>query len=240
VVNFATPNIPGASDLYNKIAAKVAEKDTNVLSKLESTASELKAQLETDLEDLKSKIMAMIPELPELPSLNLQAEMTALSSLVPGTDGYASKLASIGTSFGDALASSGYSLDTIVSDSASAISSAASSLAAGLSVVSPSSALASKIPNFELPSGAVKALEVAQASLQPDKDAIAELASVFSADKTQDIAKAIFGDAVARESLEKKAAALKTKLEPLVLKFEAKAKRIEQQYKQANAETRSA
>ena len=105
MVDFISPNLPGASALYNKIAAKVHEIDTKLLisANLTSSASDMKAMVEADLIDLKSIVEGMIPELSTAPTLNLQAEITALSSLTAGSSAYTAKLASIGTSFGSAI-----------------------------------------------------------------------------------------------------------------------------------------
>jgi len=186
MVNFTTPNLPAASAVYNKIASKVDSIEKDVMGKLESTASDLKASLEPDLLDLKAKTMSMIPELPSLPSLNLQAEITSLAALSPGSGEYASKLASIGTSFGGAISTGGYSLDSIVSDGASALAGAVGSLSAA-------------IPNMELPPGATEAIEVAKASILPTIDAVKEDASKFSTDETVDEVKAVYGDVVSKK-----------------------------------------
>ena len=221
MVDFKTPDLPGASAVYNKIAAKADAIEKDVMSKLNVDASALTSTLKTDLLDLKDKVQGMIPELPTAPSLNLQSEITALSNLTVGSDAYKAKLASIGTSFGSAITSGGYDLDTIASAGADALKGATGSLAAA-------------IPNMELPSGATEAIEVAKAALQTAVDAVEEAASEFSTDKSEDLVKGIFGDAVATESLESDMTALAAKLEPLALKFEAKAKRWEQQLKEAN------
>ena len=238
MVDFKTPSLPGASALYNKIASKVDEIEKDVLSKLEVDASALTSALKTDLLDLKAKTKDMIPELPTAPSLNLQSEIGALSNLTAGSGDYAAKLSSLSSSFGSAISAGGYSLDSIVSSGASALSGAASALAAGTSSVSASSALSAAIPNFELPAGATEAIEIAKASLQPDVDVVKEAASLFSTDKTEDLVKGIFGDAVARESLETDMAALEAKIKPFAEAFEAKAKRLEQQIKEVNATAR--
>ena len=130
MVDFTTPNLPGASALYNKIASKVHEIDTKLLTadNLVSSASDMKTMVEADLTDLKATVEGMIPELPSLPSLNLQAEITALSGLAAGSSAYTAKLASIGTSFGGAISTGGYSLDSIASAGASALAGATGSL----------------------------------------------------------------------------------------------------------------
>ena len=225
MVDFKTPDLPGASDVYNKIAGKVDDVEKSVMGKLDSTASALKASLEPDLLDLKAKVQGMIPELPTAPSLNLQSEITALSNLTVGSDAYTAKLATIGTSFGSAITAGGYNLDSIASAGASALAGATGSLTAA-------------IPNMELPTGATDAIEIAKAALQPDIDAVAEAASEFSTDKSEDLVKGIFGDALARESLETDMAAVESKMKSFAEAFETKAKRLTQQLKEVNATAR--
>ena len=225
MVDFKTPDLPGASDVYNKIASKVDDVEKSVMGKLDSTASALKSSLEPDLLDLKAKVQGMIPELPTAPSLNLQSEITALSNLTVGSDAYTAKLATIGTSFGSAITAGGYNLDSIASAGASALAGATGSLTAA-------------IPNMELPTGATDAIEIAKAALQPDIDAVAEAASEFSTDKSEDLVKGIFGDALARESLETDMAAVESKMKSFAEAFETKAKRLTQQLKEVNATAR--
>jgi hypothetical protein len=238
VVNFATPNIPGASDLYNKIAAKVAEKDTNVLSKLESTASELKAQLETDLEDLKSKILAMIPELPPTAPINLQAEITSLLQLTPGSDSFNTKLASISQQFSSGLKSSGYELDKVISEGTSAVTNAAANIASGTSSVSPISALSAAVPNLELSPIATEAVEVAKAALQPIKDSLKELASKFEEDMTENELEALYGDGYARETLSDESTSLASKLKSSAEAFGKRVERLGKEFEEAAGQRR--
>ena len=241
MVDFTTPSLPGASEIYNSVAKKVDEIEGKVLdsTNLSATASSLTSTLNTDLTDLKAKTLAIIPELPTTPSLNLQAELTALTGLTPGGNQYINKLSSITNSFGSGITASGLSLDTIVSDASSAISSATSALADGTSSVSISSALSAKIPNFELPPGATEAVEKAKSSLLPIADGLKEAASSFSEDDAEDLVTGIFGDAKAREKLASDMAALESRLKPHAEAFDAKIKALEERLKQSNTEART-
>jgi len=225
MVAFSIPNLPGASEVYNKIASKVDSIEKDVMSKLEVDASALAGSLTTDLLDLKAKTMSMIPELPSLPSLNLQAEITSLAALSPGSGEYASKLASIGTSFGGAISTGGYSLDSIVSDGASALAGATGSLSAA-------------IPNMELPAGATEAIELAKAALQPDTDVLKEVASSFSIDETVDEVKGIFGDAFAKNTLADSAKALASAAETAGKVFNGRAERLAKELKEVQTQER--
>ena len=227
MVDFTTPNLPGASALYNKIASKVHEIDTKLLTadNLVSSASDMKTMVEADLTDLKATVEGMIPELPSLPSLNLQAEITALSGLAAGSSAYTAKLASIGTSFGGAISTGGYSLDSIASAGVSALAGATGSLA-------------SAIPNMELPPGATEATEIAKAALQPDTDVLKEAASAFSTDETVDEVKGIFGDAFATNTLADSAKALTSAAETAGKVFNGRVERLAKELKEVQRQER--
>jgi len=240
-MNFKTPNLPGASILYNAIARKVAEIEDKILTELNlaTTAADLVAKIESDLLDLKEKTKGLMAELPIAAALNLQAELQALNGLSLGTDQYANKLASITTAFGPAIKSGGYNLDSIITDSASTISAATSALKSGSSSVSITSALSSKIPNFELPPGAVVAIEKAKASLLPEFKSLKELAHSFSESVSEDLVKGIFGDKKARDKLATDLAALEAKLKPAAAAFGAKAKRLEKRLSERRVNERT-
>ena len=225
MVDFSIPNLPGASAVYNKIASKVDSIEKDVMSKLEVPASALAGSLTTDLLDLKAKTSSMIPKLPSLPSLNLQAEITSLAALSPGSGEYASKLASIGTSFGGAISTGGYSLDSIASAGASALAGATGSLSAA-------------IPNMELPAGATEAIELAKAALQPDTDVLKEVASSFSIDETVDEVKGIFGDVFAKNTLADSAKALASAAETAGKVFNGRAERLAKELKEVQRQER--
>jgi hypothetical protein len=219
MVNFTTPNLPGASDIYNKIASKVDSIEKDVMSKLEGEASVLASSLSTDLMDLKVKTGDMIPELPSLPAVNLQSEITSLAALSPESGEYTVKIASITTSFGSAISAGGYNLDSIVSDGISSLAGATGSLAAA-------------IPNMELPEGATEAIELAKASLLPDKDAVKEAASTFSTDETVDELKGIFGDAFATNTFDASVAALDIAANTAVNTFNSRDERLAKELKE--------
>jgi len=225
MVDFSIPNWPGASAVYNKIASKVDSIEKDVMSKLEVDASALAGSLTTDLLDLKAKTLSMIPTLSSFPSLNLQAEITSLAALAPASGAYAAKLASIGTSFGGAISTGGYSLDSIASAGVSALAGATGSLA-------------SAIPNMELPPGATEATEIAKAALQPDTDVLKEVASAFSIDETIDEVKGIFGDAFAKNTLADSVKALASAAETAGKVFNGRAERLAKELKEVQRQER--
>ena len=137
MADFKVPNLCGASPEFNAIQTKFESMMTSATDGLEVDASALKATLDTDVTSLVADLKAMIPELPALPNVNLQAQLTSLSGLSIGSGQHNTLLADIATKFDSALTASGFSLDTLVSDASSAIG-------AGTS-------LSASIPNFELP-----------------------------------------------------------------------------------------
>ena len=225
MANFSIPNLPGASEVYNKIASKVDSIEKDVMSKLEVDASALAGSLTTDLLDLKAKTLSMIPELPSLPSVNLQSEITSLAALAPASPAYASKLASIGTSFGGAISTGGYSLDSIASAGVSALAGATGSLAGA-------------IPNMELPPGATEATEVAKAALQPDTDVLKEVASTFSIDVSVDDITGIVGDVFATNTLADSAKTLASAAETAGKVFNGRAERLAKELKEVQRQER--
>tara|TARA_Y100000034_G_scaffold127388_1_gene180103 strand:- start:67 stop:1431 length:1365 start_codon:yes stop_codon:yes gene_type:complete len=136
---------------------------------LEVDASTLAATAKADITAAVSELRNLTPKLPELPNVNLQSQLSSLSGIAAGLPQHTQLLADITTKFGDALATSGFSLDTLVSDAFSAVT-------AGTS-------LSAKIPNFEVPAAGgdviQKAIEVLQANpIKPeDLEDIAEKVS---------------------------------------------------------------
>jgi len=235
MVDFTTPNLPGANALFNAVAAKVESIDIAAVANKSKDAADVVDKLKADLEDLKAKTGLVIPTLPTLPSLNLQAELTALTGLTAGGNQYISKLSSISNNFGSGLTAGGFSLDSIVSEASTTLASAATALSNGTSSVSLSSALSAKLPNFELPPGATEAIEKAKASLLADLPSLKELAHSFSESITADETKGLYGDKLSREAMESNLSSLASNLESAVFKFNAKAKRLQTNSEQMDA-----
>lgn len=226
MVDFTTPSLPGASEVYNKIAQKTDEIEKTVKAGLDATASALTSTLNADLVDLKAKTKDMIPELAATTPVNLQAEVEGLLAMSPNSTLYAEKLAGIGTQFGTALSSGGYDLDQLVTDGSTALSGAIGSLSGAL-------------PNFELPAGAEEALEVAKGALQPAIDAAKELAQQFSTDMSADDLTGMYGDAYSTQTLSEALTGTAAKLKTAAENFEAKITALEKQREQRAAESRT-
>ena len=154
-----------------------------------TSATALKSAVEGKLTSVTSGLSSLVPEIPELPALSLQTELTSLAAIdlttPAGLLDYQSKLSSITDSFGGALSSSGFNLDTIVSQVAPSTG-ALSSVSGALSNITDAASGASSLiddaisnvtgslpslttggdvcelcPNFKLPSGATEAIQEA-------------------------------------------------------------------------------
>ena len=163
-------------DLTTSGLAGVNEKFNNILKKVDSVADTMKAQIQGDasaaaaaiggdLSALTGELRNLIPQGLELPNINLQSQLSSLSSISDPTQA-ANLLSSITSSFGTELSASGFNLDTLVSNAKSAI-------AGGTS-------LSFSIPNFEKPADGVSAaFQKAVAVKIPDKDTVKETAATF-------------------------------------------------------------
>ena len=165
MADFKVPNLCGASPEFNAIQTKFESMMTSAIDGLEVDASALKTTLDTDVASLVTDLKAMIPELPSLPNVNLQAELTSLSGLSAGSFEHGTLLAEITTKFGSALTASGFSLDSLVSDAAAAITGGTD--------------LCSAVPNFIVPAAGGDAVEKSVEVLQAAEDSISEKLSTL-------------------------------------------------------------
>ena len=182
-------SICGANLDFDAITDATSDLKSTLTSQLGgnfTSATALKSAVEGKLTTVTSGLSSLVPAIPELPALSLQGELTSLAAIdlsnPLGVLDYQSKLASITDSFGGALSSSGFNLDSIVSQvapSTGAISGALSSATDALSGVTDAASgalssatdalsgltsggdICSVVPNFELPSGATEALQKA-------------------------------------------------------------------------------
>ena len=182
-------SICGANLDFDAITDATSDLKSTLTSQLGgdfTSATALKSAVEGKLTTVTSGLSSLVPAIPELPALSLQGELTSLAAIdlsnPLGVLDYQSKLASITDSFGGALSSSGFNLDSIVSQvapSTGAISGALSSATDAISGVTDAASgalssatdalsgltsggdICSVVPNFELPSGATEALQKA-------------------------------------------------------------------------------
>ena len=176
MADFKTADICGASPNLNSVLEKMDSLKSSLSSSLTVDPSALSSTLSTEVSALSSSLSSMIPELPSVPDVSLQAELTALSNidltLPSGLLEYRSKLDSITNQFGDSLTASGFSLDSLVSQVAPSIPSLPGA---------PSVDLCSVVPNFKLPDGETEATEAAAETLMADAPGVAEEVATVTA-----------------------------------------------------------
>ena len=162
--------IEGQNQKVLEIQTKLKTLMDNAKAALDGVdASTLAATAEANIRAAVNELRTLTPKLPELPNVNLQAQLKGLSGLTAGLPQHTQALADITTKFGSALTAGGFSLDTLVSSASSAIG-------AGTS-------LSASIPNFETPAAGgdviQKAIQVLQANPIKPED-LADLAEKTS------------------------------------------------------------
>ena len=166
MADYTIPNLAGASEVFNGFAKKLDAVKDSMLAGLEVDASTLASTMSADLTSLTTELRDFMPELPALPDINLQSQLSSLSGLDVGSSQYNTLLSGITDNFGTAVTAAGSSLDTFVSDAASA--------------VADGDTLSGVIPNMQLPAlgGDVKLL--ADAIKQATENAEKEIPSSFT------------------------------------------------------------
>ena len=164
MADYKIPNLCGTSVKFNAIQSKLDTMIANAVDGLEVDASALKSTLDTDVTSLVSDLKALVPELPALPDVNLQGQLTSLAGLAAGSGQYNTLLASVTSKFGSGLTAGGFSLDSLVSDAASAISGVTD--------------LCGAVPNFSVPAAGGDAVQKAVEVLQAEEDSEKEKPSV--------------------------------------------------------------
>ena len=202
----------GANLNFDAITESAGDLKTSLKSKLGgagtfTSASDLTSLVDGKVSALTAQVSGLLPELPSVPPLSFQSELTSLASFdrttVTGLLDYQSKLSSITDNFGSALSGGGFDLDDLVSKATPALSSAtdalssvtdaasgalsgatdalssASDLLSGSLPSLPSFDVCKDCPNFELKAGATEAIQSAQDSvLAQAEGALEEIATV--------------------------------------------------------------
>ena len=202
----------GANLNFDAITSSASDLKTSLKSKLGgagtfTSASDLTSLVDGKVSALTAQVSGLLPELPSVPPLSFQSELTSLANFdrttVTGLLDYQSKLSSITDNFGSALSGGGFDLDDLVSKATPALSSAtdalssvtdaasgalsgatdalssASDLLSGSLPSVPSFDVCKDCPNFELKAGATEAIQSAQDSvLAQAEGALEEIATV--------------------------------------------------------------
>tara|TARA_Y100000590_G_scaffold156313_1_gene179657 strand:+ start:941 stop:1981 length:1041 start_codon:yes stop_codon:yes gene_type:complete len=183
MADFTTANLPGANASFNTARDKFSTIKDTLKSNMEVDASSLTSTLQSDLLDFGDKLKTMIPELPDLPDINLQAELTSLQELAGKAR--IDALASLESKFGSGLSTQGVELDDLVNKANDAFASGEK--------------ISGAIPNFTIPAAGGDIIEKANEVLQADKDGLEELLSdEVNVEVTEEIKK------ITIESVEKK------------------------------------
>jgi len=184
MVDFANSNLCGASAEMNDVFKKLDEAAKDIESKIDeaaSTAAAAFASAQNELNSLTAKLQSI--EIPQLPKLNLQAEIKALSELVPGTPAYLSSLATITKEFGADLAAAGKDLDSLISS--------------GLSAITSGGNICNVVPNIEKEAGSTnpateKATNVLQAATPPATETVSKVTqNTAITTKTEELVKKV-------------------------------------------------
>ena len=126
MANFTIPNLCGASPELNLASTKIADLENEITSKLDAVASEAAAAFDSALADVKDGLDGLALDLPEVPNVNFQAEITSLindidKTTLDGITAFNNKLAELEKDFGETLKEKGLELDKLITDATSAI-----------------------------------------------------------------------------------------------------------------------
>ena len=182
----------GANINFDAVTGATADLKSKLTSQLGgnfTSASALKDAVSANITSVSSNLSSMLPEIPSVPAISFQGELTALASFDLSTPAglldYQSKLSSITDNFGSALSGGGFDLDDLVSKATPALSSATDALSSASDLLSgslpsvPSFDVCKDCPNFELKAGATEAIQSAQDSvLAQAEGALEEIATV--------------------------------------------------------------
>ena len=163
-----TANLAGANKKFNSLISKLDTVKSDLLGGLETEASALASTLGADLTAVTGDLRGLMPALPALPDINLQAGLTSLSGLSVGSDKHTALLNDITSNFGSALSAGGFSLDTLVSNASSA--------------VGAGDTLSGIVPNFvKGADGLTDAFQISDAVKQATENSVKETVSTFTA-----------------------------------------------------------
>ena len=164
-----TANLAGANEKFNSLVSKFDTIKSDLLGGLETEASTLASTLGGDFTAITGDLRSIMPSIPALPDINLQAGLTSLSGLSVGSDKHTALLNDITSNFGSALSAGGFSLDTLVSNASSA--------------VGVGDTLSGIVPNFvKGADGLTDAFQISDAVKQAVEDSVKEVAATFTED----------------------------------------------------------
>ena len=144
IPKFNIPNLCGASPELNNALSKIADLKDSINVNINLDASAAAEALNSKLADVKAGLDGLAPDLPEIPNVNFQSELTSLVSdfdisTPQGLLDFNIKKIELEGKFGDALTKAGKSFDSLISDATSAVGGGGDVCALA--------------PNLELPAG---------------------------------------------------------------------------------------
>ena len=162
-----TANLAGANEKFNSLISKLDTVKSDLLGGLEADASTLASTLSSDFTAITGDLRSIMPSIPTLPDINLQAGLTSLSALSVGSDKHTALLNDITSNFGSELSADGFSLDTLVTNASTA--------------VDAGDTLSGIVPNFvKGADGLTDAFQISDAVKQATENSIKETASTFT------------------------------------------------------------
>ena len=180
MADFKTPNLCGANPELNNALSKIDDLKNNITSKIDSVASEAAAAFETGLADVKAGLDGLALDLPEVPDVNFQSELTGLindidKTTIQGLAAFNTKLAQLELDFGDTLKEKGLTLDSLITDATSKLSGGGN--------------ICDLVPNIELPADGVvkeKPVEAKQAATPPEAEEFSSITKNTSVEEVRE------------------------------------------------------
>lgn len=127
MVNFNVPNLCGANPNLNEALSKVDDLKKEIASKLDANPSDMVSALGAKIDEVKGSLDELAVDLPEIPDINFQGELTSLINDIDKTTAqglieFNSKLAELEKDFGETLKEKGLDLPSLVTDSTAKLS----------------------------------------------------------------------------------------------------------------------
>ena len=120
MADFTTANLEGANELFNKTATDAKALKDQLVAQHGADASTMKAAVESKVADLQTSLSSMIPELPNVPNVNMQGEFAGLAdidiSTPQGLEQYKAQVANITSQFGTAMKDKGLDIDSLAAE----------------------------------------------------------------------------------------------------------------------------
>ena len=120
MADFTTANLEGANELFNKTATDAKALKDSLVAQHGADASAMKAAVESKVADLQTSLSSMIPEIPNVPNVNMQAEFAGLAdidiSTSAGLEQYQTQVANITSQFGTSMKDKGLDIDSLATE----------------------------------------------------------------------------------------------------------------------------